>query len=101
MNSVLFAYNPGTKPRAAAQTKAFVRYGPGEGSRRYRNLLDLARLALVFASCDLLQLGLEEALKRFQVLDVRNRFGSPGRLGARCVEVLLVVEVPPATPHVC
>ncbi|CAK0810846.1 unnamed protein product [Prorocentrum cordatum] len=75
----LFAYNPGVKPRAAAEVKALASYGPAEGGRRHRHLLDLARLSLVFGSCEMLQLGLDSVLRQFKVLGVRNLFRCPSR----------------------
>lgn len=100
-----WAYDPGVKAQAAADTKSLVRYGPGEGpQKRHRHLTDLSRLQLVFPSCDMLQAGLEHILKRFEVVDVRNHFGNPGRLGLRYVEVLVVVIVRDGreqVPHVC
>lgn len=102
--TALWAYDPGVKPKTSAETKALVRYGPGEGAQRYRHLLDLSRLQICFASCDMLQAGLEQVLKNFEVVDVRNYFGNPGRLGSRYVEVLVVMIVRDGTyqvPHVC
>merc|ERR1719399_2775015 len=100
-----YAYDPGVKSRVAARTKAFVRYGPTEGPRRHRHLLDVARLKLVFSSCEMLQAGLDQILRRFEVVDVRNFFATPGRLGVRYVEVLVVVHVErdpgDMIPHVC
>jgi len=100
----LFAYDPGVKTKEEAETKAKVCYGPGEGVQRHRHLTDLSRLQLVFSSCDVLQAGLEHILKRFEVVDVRNHFNTPGRLGQRFVEVLVVVIVKEGReqiPHVC
>eukprot|EP00933_Yihiella_yeosuensis_P080212 TRINITY_DN93614_c0_g1_i1.p1 TRINITY_DN93614_c0_g1~~TRINITY_DN93614_c0_g1_i1.p1 ORF type:complete len:736 (+),score=171.92 TRINITY_DN93614_c0_g1_i1:298-2208(+) len=102
----LFAYNPGVKSPEAAKIKALVRYGPAEGTRRHRHLLDLARLSLVFASSDLLLAGLETMTGQFEVVDVRNSFRLPSKSGLRMVEVLLIVEVDmedgrPPTPFVC
>eukprot|EP00930_Biecheleria_cincta_P014830 TRINITY_DN12591_c1_g5_i1.p1 TRINITY_DN12591_c1_g5~~TRINITY_DN12591_c1_g5_i1.p1 ORF type:complete len:1613 (+),score=403.60 TRINITY_DN12591_c1_g5_i1:103-4941(+) len=89
----LFAYSSGPKSQEAAQTKSMVRYGPAEGPRRYRHLLDLARISLVFASCDLLQAGLDIILGHMEVVDVRNNFRTPARSGNRIVEVLVILEV--------
>jgi len=102
--TALWAYDPGVKTRLSSETKALVRFGPGEGSARYRHLTDLSRLQIVFASCDMLQAGLEHILKRFEVVDVRNHFSNPGRLGLRFVEVLVVVIIRDGreqVPHVC
>jgi len=52
----------------------------------------------------MLQGGLDHILKRFEVVDVRNRCGNPGRIGLRFVEVLVVVIVSDGrekVPHVC
>jgi len=102
----LFAYSTGPKTAEAARVKATVRYGPAEGTRKYRHLLDLARVCLVFASCDLLQAGLDIILGAFEVVDVRNNFRSPSRAGLRNVEVLVILEIEigdgsPPKPHVC
>merc|ERR1719336_163840 len=72
--SALFAYNPGPKSRAAAQFKAFVRFGPSEGTNRFRHLLDIARLCLVFSDCAALRLGLEQVQEEFEVVDIRNHY---------------------------
>eukprot|EP00927_Polykrikos_kofoidii_P015302 TRINITY_DN16783_c0_g4_i3.p1 TRINITY_DN16783_c0_g4~~TRINITY_DN16783_c0_g4_i3.p1 ORF type:complete len:1273 (+),score=297.06 TRINITY_DN16783_c0_g4_i3:436-3819(+) len=100
----LFAYDPCVKSEAAARAKALVRYGPTEGPNRFRHLLDLSRILLVFASCDMLLAGLDQILRRFEVVDVRNFFATPGRLGVRFVEVLVVMHVGEGQdriPHVC
>jgi len=101
--TALFAHNPGVKPRAAAELKARVLYGPAEGPRRFRHLLDLARLSLVFPDCVALRSGLEQLLEQFEVVDVRNHYQphSVGLLGERCVELLVVVKQGLAMPHVC
>eukprot|EP00928_Gymnodinium_smaydae_P079582 TRINITY_DN6347_c1_g2_i1.p1 TRINITY_DN6347_c1_g2~~TRINITY_DN6347_c1_g2_i1.p1 ORF type:complete len:1259 (-),score=215.95 TRINITY_DN6347_c1_g2_i1:253-3483(-) len=100
----LFAHDPGVKSEASARAKAFVRYGPAEGNMRYRHITDLSRLLLVFSSCEMLMAGLDQIMRRFEVVDVRNYFANPGRLGVRCVEVLLIVHVASGReqiPHVC
>eukprot|EP00927_Polykrikos_kofoidii_P015363 TRINITY_DN16815_c0_g1_i1.p1 TRINITY_DN16815_c0_g1~~TRINITY_DN16815_c0_g1_i1.p1 ORF type:complete len:1519 (-),score=314.14 TRINITY_DN16815_c0_g1_i1:179-4546(-) len=104
----LFAYDPGVKSEVAARAKATCRYGPGEGPNRYRHVLDYARMLLVFSSCDMLQAGLDQILRRFEVVDVRNYFNTPGRLGVRFVEVLVIVKIGESNsepkfmlPHVC
>jgi hypothetical protein len=105
----LFVYDNGPKTEAAARAKAVVRYGPSEGTRGcFKHLLDLSRLLLVFSTCDLLSSGLDQILRHFEVVDVRNYFARPGRLGVRFVEVLIVVQVnkgtaeePDMIPHVC
>lgn len=102
--TALWALDPGVKTQLSAETKALVKYGPGEGAQRYRHLTDISRLQLVFSSCDMLQAGLEHILKRFEVVDVRNYCSNPGRLGRRYVEVLVVVIVRDGreqVPHVC
>mmetsp|Transcript_7743 Transcript_7743/g.14359 ORF Transcript_7743/g.14359 Transcript_7743/m.14359 type:complete len:1158 (-) Transcript_7743:72-3545(-) len=102
--TALWAYDPGLKERSIAETKAMVKFGPGEGPQRFRHLVDLSRLGIVFASCDMLQVGLDHILKRFEVVDVRNYFATPGRLGRRYVEVLVVEKIPDGRdelPHVC
>jgi len=102
----LFAYDPGIKSVKASKAKAAVLYGPTEGPKRYRNLLDLARITLVFPTCDMLQAGLELMVRVFdEVVAVINRFAAPARIGARWIEVLVVVQVPCGNgrviPHVC
>jgi hypothetical protein len=105
----LFVYDNGPKTDASARAKALCRHAPGEGVKgSYRHLLDLARLLLVFSNCDMLSSGLDQILRRFEVVDVRNYFARPGRLGIRFVEVLVVVQVnrgdemhPDLIPHVC
>lgn len=102
--TALWALDPGVKTYESAETKALVMFGPSEGDARHRHLTDLSRLLLVFPSCDMLHNGLEQILKRFEVVDVRNHFGNPGRLGCRYVEVLVVVIVKDGreqVPHVC
>jgi hypothetical protein len=101
----LFAYDPGIKPKPSAEAKAIVRYGPSEGSGGcYRHLTDLARLLLVFSNCDLLQAGMDHILRQFEVVDVRNYFNTPTRLGVRYVEILVVIHVGSGKeriPHIC
>jgi hypothetical protein len=100
----LFAIDPGVKTEVAAEAKSLVRYGPAEGFHRYRHLLDLSRLLLVFSNCDMLQAGLDQILRRFEVVDVKNYFNQPGRLGLRFVEVLVVMQVgegDESIPHIC
>jgi Ca2+-binding EF-hand superfamily protein len=105
----LFVYDNGVKTPASARAKAVVRQGPSEGMNGcFKHLLDLSRLLLVFSSCDLLQSGLDQIIRRFEVVDVRNYFSRPGRLGIRFVEVLVVVQVnrgtadePDMIPHIC
>eukprot|EP00443_Scrippsiella_acuminata_P068862 CAMPEP_0115394162 /NCGR_PEP_ID=MMETSP0271-20121206/12124_1 /TAXON_ID=71861 /ORGANISM="Scrippsiella trochoidea, Strain CCMP3099" /LENGTH=1717 /DNA_ID=CAMNT_0002817825 /DNA_START=1 /DNA_END=5155 /DNA_ORIENTATION=- len=101
--TALFAYNPGIKSRDAAQMKAFVRYGPAEGSRRFRHLLDLSRLSLIFSDCANLRAGLDQLLEEFEVVDIRNHYlpGMLGLLGERYIEVLVVVKEGLPVPHVC
>jgi hypothetical protein len=49
--------------------------------------------------------GLDQILRRFEVVDVRNYFKRPARNGARFVEVLLIIPVQKGPgekiPHVC
>eukprot|EP00928_Gymnodinium_smaydae_P061057 TRINITY_DN4510_c0_g1_i2.p1 TRINITY_DN4510_c0_g1~~TRINITY_DN4510_c0_g1_i2.p1 ORF type:complete len:1268 (+),score=185.38 TRINITY_DN4510_c0_g1_i2:75-3878(+) len=100
----LYAYDPGVKSEASARAKATSRFGPSEGSNCYRHLLDLSRLLLVFSTCDMLQAGLDQIIKRFEVVSVRNYFSTPGSLGVRFVEVLVIVKVDiqgQQVPHVC
>jgi len=102
----LFAYDPGIKTVRASKAKAAVLHGPTEGPKRYRNLLDLARITLVFPTCDMLQAGLELMVRVFdEVVAVINRFATPARIGARWIEVLVVVQVPCGNgrmvPHIC
>mmetsp|Transcript_19 Transcript_19/g.64 ORF Transcript_19/g.64 Transcript_19/m.64 type:complete len:994 (-) Transcript_19:60-3041(-) len=102
--TALFAYNPGVKSEHAAKVKGFVRYQPSSGRKRYHHLLDLARLTLVFANCEMLQAGLDHICDNFEVLDVRNHFALPHRLGTRFMEVQLVLSTVAAggsAPHVC
>lgn len=101
-----FAYNPGPKPQRAAESKAYVLYAPADPSRSHRHLLDLARVSLVFESCDALRSGVLDVCRAFEVLDIRNRYrpGASGLLGERFVEVLVVAFVETAagfTPFVC
>ncbi|CAE7333417.1 unnamed protein product [Symbiodinium natans] len=99
-----FAYSYGVKSMEAAETKAMVRFGPAEDKRRYRHVLDMARIGLVFPSCDFLQDALDLILNQFEVVDVRNGFRTPCRTGDRFVEVLLILEVETEDgpmPHVC
>jgi len=93
IKQALFAYNPGVKQRQAAEIKAKVHFQPGDGERKCKHLLDLARLALVFPSCALLQAGLEEVIARFEVVQIRNNYATPSRLGGRCIEVLIVLKL--------
>lgn len=102
----LFAYDPGMKLEMAARSKAYVRYGPAEGWRQFRHLTDLARVSLVFGNCEMLKSGLCHLMQHFDVIDVRNHFARPGRLGLRFVEVLVAIMVEnlddvETTPHVC
>eukprot|EP00401_Gymnodinium_catenatum_P071839 CAMPEP_0117535020 /NCGR_PEP_ID=MMETSP0784-20121206/40716_1 /TAXON_ID=39447 /ORGANISM="" /LENGTH=1345 /DNA_ID=CAMNT_0005331527 /DNA_START=60 /DNA_END=4097 /DNA_ORIENTATION=+ len=100
----LFAYDPGVKGELAAAAKAITRYGPAEGNHRHRHITDLARLLLVFSSCDILQAGLDQIMRRFEVVHVKNYFANPGLLGVRFVEVLVIVQVGEGQsriPHVC
>eukprot|EP00929_Paragymnodinium_shiwhaense_P119279 TRINITY_DN91166_c0_g1_i1.p1 TRINITY_DN91166_c0_g1~~TRINITY_DN91166_c0_g1_i1.p1 ORF type:complete len:1405 (+),score=458.94 TRINITY_DN91166_c0_g1_i1:75-4289(+) len=100
----LFAYDPGVKSKVAAEAKAVVRYGPAEGQNRYRHLTDIARVLLVFSSCDMLQAGLDQILRRYEVVDVKNYFNTTGRMGLRFVEVLVIMQVgedEDRIPHVC
>jgi len=102
--TALLAYDPGVKSQGSAEMKALVRFGPGEFEQRFRHLTDLSRVQLVFQTCDMLQYGLEHILKNFEVVDVRNYFANPGRLGCRYVEVLVVVIVKDGkeqVPHIC
>lgn len=87
--SALFAMNPGVKSRSAAQMKAFVRYGPSEGPRRFRHLVDLSRVTIVFSDCATLRSGLEQILDEFEVVDVRNHYlpNAVGLIGERYVQV--------------
>jgi len=104
----LFAINPGPKARAAAQTKAFVRYQPCEGSRCHRHLLDLARMTLVFSNSQLLQKGLDEITQHFEVIHIQNLYNQPSRMGYRSVVVHVYLDVDvgggvagSSMPHVC
>jgi hypothetical protein len=102
----LFAQDNGLKSRESARSKARVRQGPSEGSPGcYKHLLDLSRLLLVFSSCDLLQSGLDQIQRRFEVVAVRNYFQRPPRCGARYVEMHVVVQIQnhegDTIPHVC
>jgi len=104
----LFAINPGPKARAAAQTKAFVRYQPCEGCRCHRHLLDLARMTLVFSNSHLLQKGLDNIIQHFEVVHVQNFYNQPSRMGYRSVVLHVYLHVDPGggaagskTPHVC
>lgn len=100
----LFAFDPGTKGEGAARVKASALFGPGDAGQRHRHVLDLARMALVFPSCDMLQAGLEHIIRRFQVLSVANYFRTPTRLGARFVRVLVLIRVGDGADkedHVC
>jgi hypothetical protein len=104
--TALYACDPGPKARSQAETKAAVRFGAAEGPRRYRHLLDLARLTLVFANSEMLMAALEGILRQFEVVRVRNYFQTPGRLGARFLEILVTIEVQREgsqvkVPHVC
>ena len=47
-------YDPGTKTRQAAETKARVKYQLRKGRNGYAQLMDLSRLTVVFADCTLL-----------------------------------------------
>jgi hypothetical protein len=99
-----YAYDPGVKTEESARAKAVVRYGPSNGKLRHRHLLDLSRLLLVFSNCETLSTGLDHILGAFEVVAVNNFFNTPGRLGMRCVEVLVIVHVPQGgeqIPHVC
>jgi len=51
-----------------------------------------------------LQAGLDQILRRFEVVDVKNYFNVPGRLGLRYVEVLVIMQVGEGEnriPHIC
>jgi hypothetical protein len=102
----LFALDNGIKSYESAHSKARVRQGPSEGNPGcFKHLLDLARVLIVFSSCDMLVAGLDQIKRRFEVVDVRNYFQKPARCGARFVEVLVVIQVPDDSgntyPHVC
>jgi len=77
VRQALFAYNPGAKQRVSAEIKAKVLFQSAEGDKRYKHLLDLARLALVFPSCALMQAGLEEITEKFEVVQIRNNYATP------------------------
>merc|ERR1719478_1405716 len=104
--TAMYAEDPGPKSRHAAEIKSLVLYGPGAAQKRFRHVLDYSRLMLAFPSCDMLHAALEHILATFEVVDIRNFFSSPGRIGERFVEVLVVVHVGGAggknkTPFVC
>jgi len=103
--TALFAQSSGPKARAQAEVKAAVLFQASDAARRHRLLLDLARLTLVFANCEQLQLGLEAILSMFDVGYVGNRYNAPDRLGGRYVQVLVSIDVENpggmAKPHVC
>jgi hypothetical protein len=102
------AYDPGVKSEARAMIKASVRYGPAEGEKRFRNVMDFSRLTVIFSNCGLLLATLDDLLSGKQGLDivrVCNYFDKPTRLGERFVEVLVVVTVSredgTTIPHIC
>jgi len=100
----MFALDMGCKPYDEAQLKAQVRYGPALGSHCARQLLDLARVQLVFASCDLIQAGIEHLVQYFEVVRVKNYYTTPTRVGGRYVEVQVVIHVDVdgrRMPHIC
>jgi hypothetical protein len=103
----LGVYNPGTKEEQAAEMKQLVRYAPGEGCDCCWNLLDLARVTLVFPSYRALQASLDAFIKseHFDVVLVRNFFHTPSRLGSRHIDVYVAFPVPGAdgsgTLHIC
>lgn len=102
-SKALFAFNPGPKARKDANAKAFVRYGPAEGPRRYRNLVDLARVSLVYSDAAMLNAALDDILKRFEVCQIRNFYHPQMQtlLGDRYVEVLVIITDRLEVPHVC
>ncbi|CAK0910211.1 unnamed protein product [Prorocentrum cordatum] len=85
-----FAYSSGPKSREDAFAKARIRYAPAEGELSFRHVLDFAQVAIVFPTCETLLFGLEDIVRRLDVVGVRNRFAAPaGRLGRRHVDVLV------------
>mmetsp|Transcript_31203 Transcript_31203/g.72750 ORF Transcript_31203/g.72750 Transcript_31203/m.72750 type:complete len:1208 (+) Transcript_31203:168-3791(+) len=102
--SAMFALDSGCRSVESAQLQAQVRYGPALGSQCARQLLDIAQLQLVFASCDLIQAGIEHLIQYFEVVMVTNYYAKPTRLGGRYVEVLVVIHVDDDAgrmPHIC
>jgi len=99
----LFAFNPGVKAKEAAEAKAAACYGPSEGKRRRRNLMDLARVSLVFPESSSLRAGLSDVLEHFVVADVRNYYhqGIKTCLGQKFIEVLVVLKEDLPVPFIC
>jgi len=99
--TALFAYNPGPMSRDEADIKAMVLYGPMDGALCHRNLLDIARLTLVFPTCTVLKLGLEAVRNQFEVVKVHNYFRDPGPLGGRYIDVLVLIDLSqdPGVPY--
>lgn len=97
------AYDPGPKTESAARAKAVARYGCAEGREKaWRHLTDLARLCLIFESCELLLTGVQQILHQFETVGLRNYFATSGPIGVRYIEMLVVVPVgPEGMPHVC
>ncbi|OLQ05592.1 hypothetical protein AK812_SmicGene11207 [Symbiodinium microadriaticum] len=96
-----FAYSHGVKSMEVALGDANY---SGYTKARYRHVLDMARIGLVFQNCDFLQDALDLILSQFEVVDVRNKFRTACRTGERFVEVLLILEVETEDgqmPHVC
>lgn len=93
MPSALFAFNPGTMSKDEAHIKGMVLYGPMDGAVCHRNLLDVARLTLVFPTCTVLKMGLEAVSSLFEVVKVQNYFRDPNPLGGRYVDVFVLIDL--------
>jgi len=98
-----FAYNPGSKDKDKARSKAFVRYGPSEGPGMYRHLLDIARVTLVFSDASLLRGGLQQIIQEFNVVAVRNHYhpSMQSLLGDRYISVYVIISEGLKNPHIC
>ena len=80
------AKDPGTKSRERAREKLDKEYGGN-----VRKLKDLARMSLIFRSCEGLLDGLEHlrSISGWEVRKLKNKFASPTPLGCVCFSFVI------------
>ena len=78
--------DPGTKSRERAREKLDKEYGGN-----VRKLKDLARMSLIFRSCEGLLDGLEHlrSISGWEVRKLKNKFASPTPLGCVCFSFVI------------
>jgi len=76
-----------------------------DGAVCHRNLLDVARVTLVFPTCTVLKMGLDVVRSLFEVVKVHNYFRDPNPLGGRYVDVFVLIDLSQdpglSYPYVC